>query len=113
MDVTTDDAGLSVTIRRSADGEATVVSVVGELDLSTSEELDRVVRAELRRAAVLLDLRGVTFMDSSGLRVLDTLIRHSEEGGGTLRIDPALSDSVRQILELTGMMSILPIADRG
>ncbi len=111
MDVTTDDAGLSVQIRRSADGGETVVSVAGEVDLTTSEELDRVVRAEMRREAVLLDLRGVTFMDSSGLRALDTLIRHSEEGGGTLRIDPALSDSVRQILELTGMMSILPLAD--
>ena len=112
MDVITDDAGLSVTIERSADGRETVVYIAGEVDLTTSDQLDRAVRAEMEGAAVLLNLRGVTFMDSSGLRALDTLVRHSQEGGGTLKVDPNLSDSVVQILELTGMMSILPLADR-
>ena len=109
--MTTDDAGLSVTIRRNEKGDEAVVSVAGEIDLTTADQFDDVVRAELRHSAVLLDLREVTFMDSSGLRALDTLIRHSQEGGGELRIDPRLSDSVFQILELTGMMSILPLAE--
>ncbi len=82
--------------------------VSGDVDLTTAEELDRVVRQEMRHAPVLLDLRGVAFMDSSGLRALDGLARHSQAGG--LRIDPRLSDSVAQLLELTGMMDILPLA---
>ncbi len=83
--------------------------VSGDLDLVTAAELERVVREEMRHAPVLLDLRHLTFIDSSGLRALDGLARHS--GGGGLRIDSQLSDSVAQILELTGMMEILPLAE--
>ncbi len=105
-----DDADFSLDIRRTRDGAETTVRVAGDVDLTTAEELDRVVRAQLQVGSVLLDLSAVTFMDSSGLRVLDGLARHSRGGGGKLRIAPALPDSVAQILELTGMMQILPIA---
>ncbi len=80
--------------------------------MTTAEELDRVVREELALAPVLLDLRDVAFMDSSGLRALDALARHGHEHARALRVHPELSDGVRQILELTGMLEILPLAAR-
>ena len=83
--------------------------VSGDVDLTTADELARVVRQEMGSGPVLLDLSEVTFMDSSGLRALDGLARHSASGG--LRVDPRMSRSVAQILELTGMMDILPLAE--
>ncbi len=100
-------------IRRAPDGAETVVTVRGDVDITTVDELDRAVREELVLAPVLLDLRGVTFMDSSGLRILDALVRDGHGRPGALRIDPELSDSVLQLLNLTGMIEILPLAAPG
>ena len=83
--------------------------VSGDVDLTTAGELTRVVRQELLHAPVRLDLSEVSFMDSSGLRALDGLARHSEGGG--LRLDPKLSLSVAQLLDLTGMINSLPFAE--
>ncbi len=110
MHPTTDNADFSLTIRPATAGGEATVSVAGDLDLTSAEELDRVVRDQLGRTPLLLDLSGVTFIDSSGLRALDGLARHSRDTGAGLRIDPNLPDSVVQILELTGMLGILPIA---
>jgi anti-sigma B factor antagonist len=65
------------------DGATAWVRPVGELDLDTAPELEGVlesVRAE-GHPRVVLDLRGLTFMDSTGLRLVirwDTRAR--EEG---------------------------------
>ena len=89
------------------------MTVRGDVDMTTAEEVERAVREELELAPVLLDLREVAFMDSSGLRALDALIRHGHEKAGALRIDPELSNSVLRVLELTGMLDILPLAAPG
>ena len=106
-----DNVDFSIRTRVASDGQEAIVIVSGDVDLTTADELVQVVRQALARGPVLLDLREVSFMDSSGLRALDALVRDSRAGGGDLRIDPALSDSVAQILELTGLMTILPLAD--
>ena len=108
MQPPSDNAEFSLTIRPRPQGQETIVMVSGEVDLTTADDLERVVRQEMQRGPVFLDLREVAFIDSSGLRALDGLARHSESGG--LRIHPQLSPSVAQILELTGMMEILPLA---
>ena len=96
-------------IRPRPDGRETIVTVSGDVDLTTAGELARVVGHELLHAPVRLDLSEVSFIDSSGLRALDGLARHS--GGGGLRLDPNLSLSVAQLLKLTGMMDVLPFAE--
>lgn len=110
MRPTMDDAGFSLEVERAPHGAEATVRVAGDVDLNTAEELERAVREQLASAPVLLDLSGVTFMDSSGLRALDALVRHARVDGEELRIAPSLSESVAQILELTGMMQILPMA---
>ena len=110
MQPPSDDAHFSVRTRSQPNARETIVMVSGDLDLTTADELDRFVKQEMRAGPVLLDLRDVAFIDSSGLRALDGLVRHSQGEG--LRIDPELSPTVAQILELTGMMHILPLADR-
>ena len=108
-----DHPGFSLRVRQTPNGGQTAVHVSGDVDITTADDLDREVRAQMERAPVLLDLSEVTFMDSSGLRALDALVRHSRAGGGQLHIDAMLPGSVAQILELTGMMKILPVAESG
>lgn len=56
----------------SGGGEAVVVTPVGDIDLATAEEFAAALKSPRTNGAegVVLDLRGVKFIDSSGLRVI-------------------------------------------
>jgi anti-anti-sigma factor len=93
-------------------GERTVAAV-GEIDLATADAFAAGVRDHLVRGAVLLDLREVSFMDSSGVRVLDALMRDVEREGWSLGVRPEMQDNVRMVLEMTGMLNVLPLREAG
>jgi anti-anti-sigma factor len=88
-----------------------VLAVSGELDLATAGEFAAAVREQLARGSLTLDLRALSFMDSSGIRALDGLLRDAESEGRSLLIDGDLQQSVRKVLELTGMLATLPLVD--
>ena len=74
---------LPFTVERQLSNGTARVIVGGELDMETGPRLDEEIRqAEAERPAVLvLDLRGVSFFDSTGLQlVLDADVRAREEG---------------------------------
>ena len=98
---------LSANVRPS-DGGA-VVTFAGELDLATAEVFARTVREQLVKGPVLLDLGALSFMDSSGVTALDRLLRDAESNGWTLTLTPDLRPTVRRVLEVTGMMDVLPV----
>jgi anti-sigma B factor antagonist len=93
-------------------GGATIVAD-GEIDLATSEEFAAAVRERLAAGPVLVDLRRVPFMDSSGVRVLNELLKESAQHGRELRLCSELQPGVVQILELTGMLAVLPLEECG
>jgi anti-sigma B factor antagonist len=95
----------------AGDDAWTTVSVAGELDLATADEFSRAVLSGLATGAVTVDLRGVTFMDSAGVRALNTALRESAERGRELRVRDGMHPSVVQVLELTGMLALLPVED--
>ena len=87
------------------DGDRVVVVPQGEIDLSTVP----VLRRRLDEAAgsgakqVVLDLRGVSFLDSSGLKlILDQLDR---DVGFALIAGP---ESVHRVFEITGLHERIP-----
>ena len=86
----------------------TVVAVAGELDTEHTDELTRALRVQLAQGPVRLDLGELTFMDSSGVRLLDTLLRETDMHGWTMTIAPELHPAVRRVLEVTGMLPLLP-----
>ncbi|MEM9038134.1 MAG: STAS domain-containing protein [Actinomycetota bacterium] len=86
--------------------DAGVHVVRGELDAHSADAFEAATATA--SGAVSMDLGGVAFADSSGLRVLLALHRRLEEDGGELRIVSA-SDRVQRLLGLTGLDQVLRI----
>ncbi len=83
-------------------GEVAVVPR-GELDLSSIDALEREVR-ELRDAGfeqIVVDLRHLTFMDSSGLRLLISLRNDAARNGHRLTLKPG-SEAIQRVFAITG-----------
>lgn len=92
-----------LTITTSVEGDTSVVVVAGEVDASSVDELrSAVVDALSARPAIVIDLAGVTFMDSSGLGVLTNALNQVDEQGGKLSLRSP-SSSVTRLLEITGL----------
>ena len=93
-------------------GEPVVVTVNGEVDLATSSELEQCVLRALEGApsSVVLDLGGLTFIDSSGLRTLVSTSRAASTRDATLALRNVPSHAQR-VLDLTGLADSFPLAD--
>lgn len=100
-------------IQTEWDGEAVRIATKGELDLATSPQLEQEMRAILARGAqqVTIDLSGLTFVDSSGLRVLIMLHERSKEDGWALAL-LAPSEQARAVFRISGAEEHLPFVDR-
>jgi anti-sigma B factor antagonist len=90
-----------------------VIVARGEIDVATSP----ILRSELASVLALhpeeltLDLREVTFVDSSGLGVLvGALKRLRESGGGRFSVVDA-QDSVRKVFDITGLTTLFELRD--
>ena len=99
-------------VELAGDGRSTVVTVCGELDLATSPPLDD----ELARLStggdgmVILDLRRLDFMDSTGLSTLVRAQERLEQAGRQLGIVRG-TQQVQRLLELTGVAERLEFAN--
>lgn len=80
-----------------------VVRLVGELDLATHDQVDRVLRDVIAGASgpILVDLRDLTFIDCRGARIIAAARRRAARHGQCLRIDGARG-LVRRVIELAG-----------
>jgi anti-anti-sigma factor len=91
------------------DGRA-VVQVCGELDLNTAPQLRDALTELLDGGAteLIVDLSGVSFLDSSGINVLIRAAKRLSDGGGTLRLRSP-SSQARNVLEMTGLLEAMPV----
>ena len=79
----------------------------GELDAASADQLAAsLAAAHETGTSIALDLGGVTFIDSSGLRVIAAEVSRSEETGETFAVSVA-SDAVRRIFEMTGLTALI------
>jgi anti-anti-sigma factor len=92
------------------DGRA-VLSVAGEIDTQTTDELRGMVdELDVAHRTLVLDLHGVDFVDSSGLGALLGIKKQQERGGGRLLLT-RLSDSVARIIEITRLDRVFDVLD--
>ncbi|MDX6670904.1 MAG: anti-sigma factor antagonist [Solirubrobacteraceae bacterium] len=102
----------TLTIRSAREGDEQVVAVYGELDISCGDALDREMqRVEAGDATrIVVDLSGLEFMDSTGIRTLLSLHARSRADGDRLLLLRG-APAVQQVLEITGADRLLPFAD--
>nr|WP_042186762.1 STAS domain-containing protein [Kibdelosporangium sp. MJ126-NF4]CEL17532.1 hypothetical protein [Kibdelosporangium sp. MJ126-NF4]CTQ91242.1 hypothetical protein [Kibdelosporangium sp. MJ126-NF4] len=87
-----------------------VVHFVGEIDVDTQQTFEEAVRVGLASVApvVILDLAKVTFLGSTGLRVLVTAHNETLDAGRALRLVHG-SSVVHRVLEITGLEQVLDL----
>jgi anti-sigma B factor antagonist len=92
------------------EGEVSVVSAAGELDMLGTPRFRQVLQAQLGRQLRLLviDLDDLTFMGSSGLAVLVEAHEWAKSSGITLRV-VASTPAVRRPLSVTALDRIIPV----
>jgi anti-anti-sigma factor len=99
-------------IETGPERETCLVELFGELDLESAavleHELLRLVESSLR--TVVVDLHELEFIDSTGLRCLASVTRHSRLGADNVRFT-APSVEVEHVLSLTGLREVLPFLD--
>jgi anti-sigma B factor antagonist len=93
-------------------GDVVVVSVEGDVDLSTSREL----QGELRRVMgnqprkLIVDLSDVPYMDSSGVATLVETMQLARRGETRLVL-ASMKEKVRSIFEIARLDSVFTIVD--
>lgn len=107
-------AGMSnLAVELSQHDDSVRVALTGELDLSsalTFEEELRRIEEEAHPSLLVLDLRSLKFLDSTGLRLILAAHARAMKRGGRLTIVQG-SDAVRRIFRLTGVIERLNVFD--
>ncbi len=101
---------LSMTSEREDDLH--VIALFGELDLATANGVEQeLLRVEATDAeAIVLDLTGLTFMDSTGARLV--LQANARSRADSCRLTLLRGPrAVQRVFELSGLVDLLPFAD--
>lgn len=102
------DLQLSTTRR----GPFAIVTVVGDVDLDTAGSLsDEVAAATCDESPhLVIDLGGVTFLDSSGVKVLVATNKRTEQAGASMSL-VAVPRVVMRVLTVTALDKVFSIHD--
>jgi anti-anti-sigma factor len=101
-----------LTVEVTSSPDALTVALIGEADLLGTPKIE----AALEQACAdgpgltVLDLRELTFIDSSGLHALVKWHQLHRAHGRELRVVPGPA-SVQRLFELTGLIDVLPFCD--
>lgn len=100
----------SLAVRSRRDGEAHVVELIGELDLDGASAVEaELLAAESTDAeSIVVDLGGLEFIDSTGIRLIVMAAERSENGRFSLLRGP---QQVQRVFELTDLAARLPFVD--
>jgi stage II sporulation protein AA (anti-sigma F factor antagonist) len=99
-------------IRAETENGVAVVALQGRVDSVSSAELESALVGHLEADArqLVVDLGGVEYISSAGLRVLLMLAKKLQGTGGRLVLC-AMPESVRLVFELAGFLPIFEIED--
>ena len=97
-----------MTIEIKTAGNETAIEVIGRLDTSTAPVLDKKLLAEVPETANLtLDLKGLEYISSAGLRVLLSAQKRMQKAG-SMKLKN-VREEVMDVFEMTGFAEILVI----
>ncbi|MEW6724346.1 MAG: anti-sigma F factor antagonist [Bacillota bacterium] len=97
-------------IDKQTNGETLIVRLDGELDEHTAQKMREAVQESLgdEITRLVLNLHGVTFIDSSGLGAILGRFREISQRNGRMCL-VSVNPQVRHILELAGVLKIMPL----
>ncbi len=93
-------------------GTLPVIAVTGEIDVATAPQLRECLHRVIAEggSTIVLDLLGVTFLDSTALGVLVGALKRCHELGGDLHVVVA-DPRIMKIFEITGLTKVFTITD--
>jgi len=98
-------------VRFEQDGDTEVIALCGELDLANTSTAEAALRGSLEAGrSVIVDMRELEFIDSTGIAMLVASL-NGDEGGSRIRFIPSSAPAVSRVLELTGLAERMPLAD--
>jgi len=102
--------GLNVTFERQ--GDAIQLSLSGELDIASAPRIEEALRqaAQQGPALLLLDLRPLDFMDSTGLRTILAADARAREAGRRLVVVQG-NENIQRVFEVTRLHERVEIVD--
>ncbi|HEX8305227.1 MAG TPA: STAS domain-containing protein [Jatrophihabitans sp.] len=93
----------------SGAGDLTVLEVRGEVDLHSAAQLqDRLLQVIAGGQSVVVDLTGLSFLDSTGLGVLVAARNQAQQAGAQLRL-VCTSDRMLKLFRITGLDAVFEI----
>ena len=96
----------------ACEGETTIASVAGEIDLSNAEHVEDTLdsgRLAAKARALILDLTALEYLDSSGVRLLFRLAERVRAGGRELRVVVPRDGYLRRVLAVAGLDQTIPL----
>jgi anti-anti-sigma factor len=84
------------------------LTLEGELDLASSVQVEEQLGAleAARPERIVIDLAGLAFIDSTGLRTLIQADQRAREAGSELVLRPG-DEGIQRVFELTGALDVL------
>lgn len=100
---------MDITTRKEA--AATVVAITGEVDgRSAPQAQERILPIVQETTGLVLDMSGVTFMSSAGLRMLLLLYRQATARNVKVVL-VGLSSEIKDTMSMTGFLGFFEVAD--
>jgi anti-anti-sigma factor len=101
-----------MTINESKQGPITIVQAQGRLDATTATDTDRRLAAMVAAGArqLVLDLSGVEYVSSAGLRVFLSAAKRLQQAQGKLVL-ASPTPQTKQILDMAGFSALIPLFD--
>ena len=97
-----------MTIEIKKNQEGTIIELVGRLDTITAPALDKTIHEDIGDTQhLVLDVKGMEYISSAGLRVLLTA-RKKMQKVGSMKVT-GVCEEVMEIFEMTGFADILVI----
>jgi len=99
------------TSRLTVEVDSSTVIASGEIDAVTSVQLDEALLTLIEKGSTALDVAGIEFMDSSGLRVIiDAHVRAERAGHEFQLVNPG--PRLRRLISVTGLDSAITMVER-
>ena len=98
-----------MTITKNLQGDKLTISLSGRLDTVTSPDLESELKTALDSAKeLIMDFTKLEYISSAGLRVLLSAHKKMDGKGGKMKLIN-INEMVREVLEVTGFMSVLTV----